>query len=71
MIVKDINWLNSSGNPYEAIGLDYDGSTSINWGVYGLPETFIVDDYGKIVYKHVGPVTKKDLKKINKILKNK
>lgn len=64
-------WLNSSGNPYEAIGLDDDGSTSINWGVYGLPETFIVDDKGKIVHKHVGPVTKKDLKKINKILKNK
>ena len=40
-------WLNSSGNPYEAIGLDDDGSTSINWGVYGLPETFIVDDKGK------------------------
>ena len=34
----------------------------INWGVYGLPETFIVDDKGKIVHKHVGPVTKKDLK---------
>ena len=62
------NWLEKAGNPFEAIGHDYDGSAGINWGVYGLPETFIVNNYGKIVYKHVGPITVRDLKKINQIL---
>ena len=56
------NWLEKAGNPFEAIGHDYDGSAGINWGVYGLPETFIVNNYGKIVYKHVGPITVRDLK---------
>ena len=55
--------------PITAIGLDDDGSASINWGVYGLPETFIVNNQGKIIYKHVGPITDNDLKKINNILK--
>ena len=36
---------------------------SINWGVYGLPETFFVSNKGKIIYKHVGPITDNDLKK--------
>ena len=57
-----------SGNPFKAIGLDNDGSASINWGVYGLPETFLISSDGKILYKHVGPITKKDLSKIFKIL---
>ena len=65
------NWLEKAGNPFEAIGHDYDGSAGINWGVYGLPETFIVNNYGKIVYKHVGPITVRDLKKINQILEKK
>ena len=50
--------------------MDNDGSASINWGVYGLPETFFVDRNGKIIYKQVGPITQNDLGKINKILKN-
>ena len=58
-----------SGNPFVAIGLDNDGSASINWGVYGLPETFVVSGDGKIIYKHVGPITINDLNKINEILK--
>ena len=66
--IKIKNWLEKAGNPFEAIGHDYDGSAGINWGVYSLPETFIVNNYGKIVYKHVGPITVRDLKKINQIL---
>ncbi|MBD22090.1 MAG: DsbE family thiol:disulfide interchange protein [Alphaproteobacteria bacterium] len=62
-------WLKKSGNPFVAIGLDNDGSASINWGVYGLPETFVVSGDGKIIYKHVGPITINDLNKINEILK--
>ncbi len=45
------------GNPYEAVGVDGTGRTAVDWGVYGVPETFIVDGRGHIVHKHVGPLT--------------
>jgi cytochrome c biogenesis protein CcmG/thiol:disulfide interchange protein DsbE len=45
------------GNPYDAVGADRDRRVSIDWGVYGVPETFLVDKHGTIVYKHVGPLT--------------
>ena len=45
------------GNPYDAVGTDRDRRVSIDWGVYGVPETFLVDAKGVIVYKHVGPLT--------------
>ena len=45
------------GNPYDAVGADRDRRVSIDWGVYGVPETFIVDSSGKITFKHVGPLT--------------
>jgi cytochrome c biogenesis protein CcmG/thiol:disulfide interchange protein DsbE len=45
------------GNPYAAVGVDADGRAAIEWGVYGMPETFIVDGEGRIVWKHVGPIT--------------
>jgi cytochrome c biogenesis protein CcmG, thiol:disulfide interchange protein DsbE len=45
------------GNPYDAIGADRDRRVSIDWGVYGVPETFVVDATGKITFKHVGPLT--------------
>ncbi len=45
------------GNPYDAVGADRDRRVSIDWGVYGVPETFLVDADGTIVYKHVGPLT--------------
>lgn len=67
--IKIYEWLKEAGNPYTAIGLDDDGSASINWGVYGLPETFIVNNQGKIIYKQIGPITNNELKKINNILK--
>ena len=51
------NWLKKHGNIYNLIGADSDGRVSIDWGVYGVPETFIVDKEGIIRYKHVGPVT--------------
>ena len=44
------------GNPYSAVGVDPTGRTSIDWGVHGVPETFVVDGTGTIVYKHVGPI---------------
>ena len=45
------------GNPFREIGADAKGRVAIDWGVYGLPETFIVDGKGRIRYKHVGPMT--------------
>lgn len=50
-------FLDELGNPYDAIGADRDRRVSIDWGVYGVPETFLVDGEGTIVYKHVGPLT--------------
>jgi cytochrome c biogenesis protein CcmG/thiol:disulfide interchange protein DsbE len=50
-------WLSERGNPYAATGLDIDGRVGIEWGVYGVPETFVVDAQGDIVYKQIGPLT--------------
>lgn len=49
------------GNPFDAIGADRQGRVAIDWGVYGVPETFVVDGRGKIVFKLVGPITKENL----------
>lgn len=50
-------FLGHYGNPYRAVGVDGNGRTAIEWGVYGIPETFVVGSDGRIVYKHVGPIT--------------
>jgi cytochrome c biogenesis protein CcmG, thiol:disulfide interchange protein DsbE len=50
-------YLGRFGNPYAAVGVDSIGRSAIDWGVYGMPETFIVDGKGTIVYKHTGPMT--------------
>jgi cytochrome c biogenesis protein CcmG/thiol:disulfide interchange protein DsbE len=50
-------FLGRYGNPFAAVGVDGDGRAAIEWGVYGMPETFIVDGKGRIAYKHVGPIT--------------
>ncbi len=54
------SWIAALGNPYTRIGAD-DGRVGIDWGVYGVPETFVVDRDGRIRYKHVGPMTQTDL----------
>jgi len=53
-------WLQSLGDPYDRVGAD-DGRVGIDWGVYGVPETFVVDRAGRIRYKHVGPLTPQDV----------
>lgn len=50
------------GNPYTAIGADVTGRTAIDWGVYGVPETFVIDGSGKIVLRFAGPITQRSLK---------
>ena len=57
-----ISWLDRLGDPYVASGHDLKGRVGIDWGVYGVPETFVVDRKGIIRYKHVGAVTPKVLK---------
>jgi len=50
-------WLHDWGNPYFVSIVDQDGATAIDWGVYGVPETFLIDAEGIIRYKHIGPIT--------------
>jgi cytochrome c biogenesis protein CcmG/thiol:disulfide interchange protein DsbE len=50
-------FLGRYGNPYAAVGVDGNGRAAIEWGVYGMPETFLVNGRGQIIYKHVGPIT--------------
>ncbi len=50
-------WLDELGDPYTRTGADLNGRVSIDWGVYGVPETFVVDEDGRIVFKQIGPIT--------------
>jgi cytochrome c biogenesis protein CcmG/thiol:disulfide interchange protein DsbE len=54
---KAQQWLTQLGNPYTAVGFDTDGRTAIDWGVYGAPETFLVDGEGRVIYKFISPMT--------------
>ena len=52
-----LSWLAQLGNPYDAVAVDRSGRTAIDWGVYGAPETFLVNPQGIVVFKHVGALT--------------
>ncbi len=52
-----LDWLNRHGNPYNASVFDVDGKVGIDYGVYGVPETFIIDKQGVIRFKQIGPMT--------------
>ena len=54
-------WLNALGDPYSRTGADRDGRVAIDWGVYGVPETFVISADGRIAYKQTGPVTEQAL----------
>jgi cytochrome c biogenesis protein CcmG/thiol:disulfide interchange protein DsbE len=54
-------WLNTMGDPYTRTGADIDGRVAIDWGVYGVPETFVITKDGHIAHKHIGAVTPKVL----------
>lgn len=56
-------WLSQFGNPYVASGFDANGKVGVDWGVYGVPETFVVDKKGLIRYKQTGPLTADILEK--------
>ncbi len=59
-----LKFLARYGNPFDAVGVDGNGRASIEWGVYGMPETFVVDRQGRIAYKHVGPLTPETLTRL-------
>lgn len=50
-------WLRVLGNPYAAVAEDVEGRVAIDWGVYGAPETFLIGADGKVLYKHIAPMT--------------
>lgn len=56
-----LKFLADLGDPYAAVGADPDGRMALNWGVYGVPETYLIDGDGKIILRIAGPVTKRQL----------
>lgn len=56
-------WLAELGDPFRRVGADRDGRVGIDWGVYGVPETFVVDREGRIVHRHVGPLQPRDVER--------
>jgi len=52
-----LGWLEQLGNPYVSVAYDPEGGTAIDWGVYGAPETFLIDAEGRVIKKHIGPLT--------------
>ncbi len=61
-------WLAQLGNPYTAVAVDYEGKTGIDWGVYGVPESFVVDKKGIIRHKFTGPINDEAVEQILKPL---
>ncbi len=59
-----LQFLGALGNPYEAVGVDEKGRAAIDWGVYGVPETFVVDNTGRIRYKYIGPLNPKGMREV-------
>jgi cytochrome c biogenesis protein CcmG/thiol:disulfide interchange protein DsbE len=57
-----VRFLGQLGNPYAAVGADIRGRVAIDWGVYGVPETFVVAADGRIAYKHIGPISPESLR---------
>ena len=56
-----LGFLNEMGNPFSAVGMDEKGRAAIDWGVYGVPESFVIGKDGRIAYKHIGPLTEGSL----------
>ena len=61
-----LDWLADKGDPYHDIARDADGAVGIDFGVYGVPESYVLDKNGIVLYRHVGPLTRADIN--NKVL---
>ena len=57
-----LRFLNALGNPYSSVGVDANGRAAVDWGVYGVPETFVINGEGTIVYKFTGPISPQALR---------
>lgn len=57
-------WLAALGDPYTRTGADLDGRVAIDWGVYGVPETFVIDRAGRIAYKQIGPISREQWERV-------
>ena len=65
-----LNFLKLYGNPFEQIFVDKQGLISINFGAYGVPETFLINNDNKVLKKYIGPLNDEDVYEIKKITKN-
>ena len=65
-----LNFLKLYGDPFDKIYIDKQGTISINFGAYGVPETFLVNDERKVLKKYIGPLNEKDVYEIKKIINN-
>ena len=63
------NFLRENGNPFDILGEDKNGKNSVNFGVYGIPETILIDSELKILKKYIGPLNINDVNEIRKIVK--
>lgn len=54
-------WLDTNGDPYTRTGADLNGRVAIDWGIYGVPETFLISADGRVILRHVGPLTDEDI----------
>lgn len=61
---NSLKFLADLGNPFAAVGVDPNGRAAIDWGVYGVPETFVIDRGGRIAYRHVGPISEGSLTEV-------
>ncbi len=59
---RALKFLAEQGDPYVAVGADETGRTALEWGVYGVPETYVIDSNGVIILRYAGPVTQRVLK---------
>ena len=67
--INAINFINDFGNPYSQILIDSDGALSVEFGAYGVPETFIIDKNKNIIRKFIGPINKEITEEIKLIIK--
>ena len=61
---KTIKWLKNLGNPYSEVIIDKNGRIAIDWGVYGIPETFLINSKGIVKHKYIGPLGERDFNDI-------
>lgn len=59
--VNAANWLDTNGDPYSRTGADRNGRAGIDWGIYGVPESFLIGPDGRVKLRHVGPLTNEDI----------